>query len=359
MARQGTSGLVGMDPPDDQPDDFPRRSISEPAGSRREVPEHPQGLPRPELEPPNPSLSMFDPARAVQVGGQVQHRFLQHSGEAQRASGLVHPGGAEPDPQLGSGVAGDVRKKRGKKEGESGVKKRARKPPDSPRRPKSAYMFFLAEFREQWKAQHPENRKVADVAKAAGERWRAMSDAEKARYEELSTESKAQYAREMEVYRSTKERSKGGRPSGGESPGESSQEQNPYHYFLRDFREAYKKEHPDEQPDARTIAKQAAETWKSMTPEERYPFEKMVQDVSIGGFTPVPQLFSTYPSGALGGSIDVHVVPTAPLPQSTTSSHLEAFGRPHMSPGQIFPSGGQEASDRKGGINPPFSSPPE
>ena len=30
-------------------------------------------------------------------------------------------------------------------------KRRAKKPKDAPRRPKSAYMFFLAEFREKWK----------------------------------------------------------------------------------------------------------------------------------------------------------------------------------------------------------------
>jgi hypothetical protein len=30
-------------------------------------------------------------------------------------------------------------------------KRRAKKPKDAPTRPKSAYMFFLADFREKWK----------------------------------------------------------------------------------------------------------------------------------------------------------------------------------------------------------------
>ena len=34
-------------------------------------------------------------------------------------------------------------------------KRRAKKPKDAPRRPKSAYMFFLAEFREKWKVRQP------------------------------------------------------------------------------------------------------------------------------------------------------------------------------------------------------------
>lgn len=37
------------------------------------------------------------------------------------------------------------------------------------------------------------------------------------------------------------------------------------------------REHPEQQMDARNIAKQAADTWKSMTPEERDTFEKMAK----------------------------------------------------------------------------------
>lgn len=36
--------------------------------------------------------------------------------------------------------------------------------------------------------------KVADMARAAGERWRAMSEADKAGYQALSIESKARFA---------------------------------------------------------------------------------------------------------------------------------------------------------------------
>lgn len=48
---------------------------------------------------------------------------------------------------------------------ESGAKKRARKPADSPRRPKSAYMFFLAEFREEWKVHETGTRSAAVLQK--------------------------------------------------------------------------------------------------------------------------------------------------------------------------------------------------
>ncbi|GMH33865.1 hypothetical protein BSKO_01699 [Bryopsis sp. KO-2023] len=177
--------------------------------------------------------------------------------------------------------ATDAAGKRGRKgqDGEGVSKKRARKPPDSPRRPKSAYMFFLAEFRERWKIEHPESRKVSDVAKAAGERWRAMSEEDKRPFEDLSTESKALYAREMEVYRSTKKdvpkpprRAKREKDPPQEAP------QNAYEFFFRDFQEAYKNEHPEDQPQTKTMKKLASDKWKSMTPEEKVPYEDLAKE---------------------------------------------------------------------------------
>ncbi|CAM0903344.1 unnamed protein product [Alopecurus aequalis] len=51
-----------------------------------------------------------------------------------------------------------------------------------PKRAPSAFFVFLAEFRAQYKADHPESKGVAEVAKAGGEKWRSMSDEEKAKY---------------------------------------------------------------------------------------------------------------------------------------------------------------------------------
>uniref|UniRef100_A0A1D1Z8T4 HMG1/2-like protein n=1 Tax=Anthurium amnicola TaxID=1678845 RepID=A0A1D1Z8T4_9ARAE len=65
------------------------------------------------------------------------------------------------------------------------------KDPNKPKRAPTAFFVFLEEFRKQYKEKHPENKSVAAVGKAAGEKWKAMSDAEKAPYVTKSNQRKA------------------------------------------------------------------------------------------------------------------------------------------------------------------------
>ncbi|KAL6651206.1 hypothetical protein ACP70R_010131 [Stipagrostis hirtigluma subsp. patula] len=51
-----------------------------------------------------------------------------------------------------------------------------------PKRGLTPFFAFLAEFRPQYLEKHPEAKGVAAVTKAAGEKWRAMTDEEKAQY---------------------------------------------------------------------------------------------------------------------------------------------------------------------------------
>ena len=102
-------------------------------------------------------------------------------------------------------------------------RQRSKKPVDAPTRPKSAYMFFLGEFREQYKVttglhlhliqlqqqllsllrlasgdsqlENPDSKKVAEVASAAGEKWRSLSEEEKKGYEERSDKAKVSHVR--------------------------------------------------------------------------------------------------------------------------------------------------------------------
>uniref|UniRef100_A0A453CMG0 HMG box domain-containing protein n=1 Tax=Aegilops tauschii subsp. strangulata TaxID=200361 RepID=A0A453CMG0_AEGTS len=45
-----------------------------------------------------------------------------------------------------------------------------------PKRAPTPFFAFLAEFRPQYMEKHPEAKGVAAVTKAAGEKWRSMSD---------------------------------------------------------------------------------------------------------------------------------------------------------------------------------------
>ncbi|KIO47745.1 hypothetical protein SQ11_15645, partial [Nitrosospira sp. NpAV] len=66
--------------------------------------------------------------------------------------------------------------KAGKKSG------KAAKDPNKPKRPASAFFVFMEEFREQYKKDHPKNKSVAAVGKAGGDKWKSLSEAEKAPY---------------------------------------------------------------------------------------------------------------------------------------------------------------------------------
>jgi len=154
------------------------------------------------------------------------------------------------------------------------TRKRAKKPIDAPRRPKSAYMFFLAEFREAWKEKYPDQKRVSAVAQAAGEKWRSMTPNEKEKFENLSLNSKLVYKREMAEYLSknprenVKQRSK--RP-----PESVRRPTSAYLFFLQTFRTAFEHEHPGVVLSATEMSRLTTEKWRSMTPEEKDPYQEM------------------------------------------------------------------------------------
>ncbi|WVZ74255.1 hypothetical protein U9M48_022463 [Paspalum notatum var. saurae] len=62
-----------------------------------------------------------------------------------------------------------------------------------PKRPPSAFFVFMSEFRQEYNAQHPNNKSVAAVSKAAGEKWRSMSEQEKQPYVDQAGQKKQDY----------------------------------------------------------------------------------------------------------------------------------------------------------------------
>ncbi|KAK9846121.1 hypothetical protein WJX84_002860 [Apatococcus fuscideae] len=67
--------------------------------------------------------------------------------------------------------------------------------PSQLKRPQSAYFFFLADYREAYKKEHPgEPVAVKVIGKAAGDQWRDMGAEAREPYEQKSTENKKSYA---------------------------------------------------------------------------------------------------------------------------------------------------------------------
>ncbi|EYU36574.1 hypothetical protein ABFS82_14G281000 [Erythranthe guttata] len=78
--------------------------------------------------------------------------------------------------------------------------KQAAKDPNKPKRPPSAFFVFMEDFRRQYKEKHPTNKSVAVVGKAGGDKWKSLSDEEKAPYQAAAEKRKEEYERKMEAY---------------------------------------------------------------------------------------------------------------------------------------------------------------
>ena len=71
---------------------------------------------------------------------------------------------------------------------------------NKPKRPGTAFMLFMGDFRKEMAGKEPEGG-VAALAKLGGERWRNMTEDDKRQYVEKQNEEKIRYEAAMEVYR--------------------------------------------------------------------------------------------------------------------------------------------------------------
>ncbi|OMO97567.1 hypothetical protein COLO4_14544 [Corchorus olitorius] len=78
--------------------------------------------------------------------------------------------------------------------------RKAMKDPNKPKRPPSAFFVFLEEFRAVFKKENPNVKAVSAVGKAAGEKWKSMSPADKEPYEAKAKKLKANYEKQMDIY---------------------------------------------------------------------------------------------------------------------------------------------------------------
>ncbi|PIN23402.1 HMG box-containing protein [Handroanthus impetiginosus] len=85
--------------------------------------------------------------------------------------------------------------------GKKPVKKgKPAKDPNKPKRPASAFFVFMEEFRKTFKEKHPNNKSVAAVGKAGGDKWKSLTDAEKAPYVAKAEKRKVEYEKNLQAY---------------------------------------------------------------------------------------------------------------------------------------------------------------
>ncbi|KAJ4295788.1 Non-histone chromosomal protein 6 [Collariella sp. IMI 366227] len=78
-------------------------------------------------------------------------------------------------------------------------KRRTKKDPNAPKRGLSAYMFFANEQRENVREENP-GVSFGQVGKLLGERWKALSDKQRAPYEAKAAADKKRYEDEKQAY---------------------------------------------------------------------------------------------------------------------------------------------------------------
>ena len=75
---------------------------------------------------------------------------------------------------------------------------------NKPKRPGTAFMLFMGDFRKEMAGKEPEGG-VAALAKLGGERWRGFTEEDKRPYVEKQNEEKIKYESRMEDYRKVNE----------------------------------------------------------------------------------------------------------------------------------------------------------
>ncbi|KAG6608639.1 hypothetical protein SDJN03_01981, partial [Cucurbita argyrosperma subsp. sororia] len=102
--------------------------------------------------------------------------------------------------------------------------KKAGKDPNKPKRPASAFFVFMEEFRKKFSEENPNNKAVSAVGKAAGHKWKSMSDAEKAPYVAKADKRKVEYEKNMKAY--NKKQASGANAAEGDESEKSTSEVN-------------------------------------------------------------------------------------------------------------------------------------
>jgi len=90
---------------------------------------------------------------------------------------------------------------------EKAPRTKAKKNPNAPKRPLSAYMFFSQDWRERIKNENPEAG-FGEIGKLLGAKWKEMDDEDKKPYNEQAAGDKLRAEREKEALNGKKEKAR-------------------------------------------------------------------------------------------------------------------------------------------------------
>ncbi|XP_058196125.1 high mobility group B protein 14 isoform X2 [Rhododendron vialii] len=88
-------------------------------------------------------------------------------------------------------------------------KKAAKVDAKKPKKPPTAFFYFLEDFRKEFQEQNPDVKSMRDIGKACGEKWKTMTYEEKVQYYDIATEKRAEFDRATTEYNRRKESGEG------------------------------------------------------------------------------------------------------------------------------------------------------
>ncbi|KAL6500727.1 High mobility group B protein 14 [Orobanche hederae] len=96
-------------------------------------------------------------------------------------------------------------KNSGKKVKTIAAKRAAKIDAMKPKKPPTAFFYFLEDFRKEYQEQNPDVKSMRDIGKVCGEKWKIMTYEEKVQYYDIATEKRAQFDSAMANFIKRKE----------------------------------------------------------------------------------------------------------------------------------------------------------
>lgn len=143
----------------------------------------------------------------------------------------------------------------------SGGKRKLTTDPNRPKRPTSAYFYFIQIEREEAAKRGEKITRVAEWTKQISVKWREFTVVEKEQFQIMAANDKARYTQQMAVYT-------------GKDANRPKRPQSAYFLWLADFRARMKNKFVEN----KDILRAAGEEWRQMTTMAKAPYEVMAEE---------------------------------------------------------------------------------
>ncbi|ELU12309.1 hypothetical protein CAPTEDRAFT_56147, partial [Capitella teleta] len=141
-----------------------------------------------------------------------------------------------------------------------GGKRKKNKDPNRPKRPTSAYFFYVAHCRAECEKRGERITRVAQWTKEISQVWREMTPEDRKGFDAKAVVDKARYEEQMNRYK-------------GRDKNRPKRPQSAYFLWLAGFRTRMK----DKIPVNKELLRAAGEHWKRLTEVEKAPYEQMAE----------------------------------------------------------------------------------